>query len=100
MAGYYDSDILRVIRAADRPLLMREIVDQIAPNDYTAFSNIGNALTHLYRQGRIARQKPERWFVYTCATQGTEAPEDIACRIAYGHDEVGGYASHEQKEKA
>lgn len=64
MATFYERDILNTLRDAQRPMRMREIVDLIAPNSYGAYGSIGNALTHLYRAGRVSRTKPGRWYEY------------------------------------
>jgi predicted transcriptional regulator len=88
MASYYENDILRVLKGADRPLRMREIVDAIAPNNFAAFTNIGNALTHLYRAGRIAREKPGRWFEYTYVKTDEQVQTAIDVLKAYTDDSL------------
>lgn len=62
---FYDSQILETLKAAKRPLLHRDLVAQIAPDEYGAYGAIGNSLTRLFRAGMVAREKPGRWYEYT-----------------------------------
>jgi|SRR6185295_11965170 len=57
MAGYYDAALIRAIAQSDRPLRHRDLAALLAPGDMAAWSQIGMALTHLSREGRIDREK-------------------------------------------
>lgn len=62
----YEQRILDTLKAAERPLLHRDLMERIAPdNQYEGFYAIGAALTKLYRAGMVEREKPGRWFEYT-----------------------------------
>jgi len=55
----YDTQIIRAIEAADRPLRHRDLAELLAPGDAAAWNNIGTSLTKLYRAGLIDREKTD-----------------------------------------
>lgn len=82
MTRYYEQAILSTLKAIDRPLLMREIVDLIAPGNHAAFGAIGNTLTKLHRDGRVAREKPGRWYAYSYLAEPAQATSADAALLA------------------
>ena len=69
----YDSAIIATLRDAPEPLTVRDLVGLIDPNaeDWSAFNNIGLALTRMHRAGIVTRKRirrddtQRRYFAYT-----------------------------------
>ena len=83
--GELEQEVLRVLWAADAPLVAREVQERLSsPPAYTTVMTI---LDRLHRKGSVTRTQRGRAFAYApVATEAAAAADTIGALLARGND--------------
>jgi len=75
--GELESKIMARVWAANRPLAVRDVLEDLRPERDVAYTTVMTVMDNLYRKGWLSREREGRAYLYTAVASREEYSADL-----------------------